>query len=196
MKTVLDLPLQYTLKIHISIFVVITNGSLNFILRGLFNYAPNKLHNGMSTDGVKLLISTCSEKTLARWRQHHTLRNKRGILTLGTYWRHSHWKPSTLDELSSFILSTCIKAPFTAHPAPLCAVGRAAPHQLRPPRAPSNLALSATRDGASQLLWASVPAPHHPHSEEFEVLWSPCCLRQRYFCLLTTLLDPSGVQKH
>jgi len=40
-------------------------------------------------------------------------------------------------------------------------VGRAAPHQLRLPRAPSNLALSASRDGAPQLLWAAGPAPHH-----------------------------------
>lgn len=38
-------------------------------------------------------------------------KHKTGILTLGSYWRHSHWKPSTLDELSSFILNTCIKAP-------------------------------------------------------------------------------------
>jgi len=43
------------------------------------------------------------------------------------------------------------------------AVGRAAPHQLRLPRAPSsNLALSTSRDGAPQLLWAAVPAPHCP----------------------------------
>ena len=35
------------------------------------------------------------------------------------------------------------------------AVGRAAPHQLRLPRAPSNLPLSASRDGAPQLLWAA-----------------------------------------
>ena len=35
-----------------------------------------------------------------------------------------------------------------AHPAPNPAVGRAAPHQLRLPRAPSNLALSASRDVA------------------------------------------------
>jgi len=49
-------------------------------------------------------------------------------------------------------------------------MGRTAPHQFRLLRVPSNLALSASRDGASQLLWASVPAPHHPHSEEFEVL--------------------------
>ena len=39
------------------------------------------------------------------------------------------------------------------------------PHQLRLPRAPSNLALSASRDGAPQLLWAAVPAPHRPLSE-------------------------------
>jgi len=51
-------------------------------------------------------------------------------------------------------------------PQPL-AMGRAAPHQLRLPRAPSNLALSASRDGAQQLLWAAVPVPHRPLSEEF-----------------------------
>jgi len=32
------------------------------------------------------------------------------------------------------------------------AMGRAAPHQLRLPRAPSNLTLNACRDGAPQLL--------------------------------------------
>ena len=47
------------------------------------------------------------------------------------------------------------------------AMGRAAPHQLRLPRAPSNLALSASRDGAPQLLWAAVPAPHCPLCEKF-----------------------------
>ena len=41
---------------------------------------------------------------------------------------------------------------------------------LRPPaaqlpRAPSILALSTSRDGASQLLWAAVPVTHHPLSE-------------------------------
>ena len=44
---------------------------------------------------------------------------------------------------------------------------RAAPHQLRLPRAPSNLALSASRDGAPQLLWAAVPAPHRPLGKGF-----------------------------
>ena len=53
-----------------------------------------------------------------------------------------------------------------AHPAPTPAMGRAASHQLRLPRAPSNLALSASRDGAPQLLWAAVPAPHCPQNEE------------------------------
>jgi len=42
------------------------------------------------------------------------------------------------------------------------AMGRAAPHQLRLLRAQSNLALSTSRDGAPQLLWAAVPAPHGP----------------------------------
>jgi len=35
-----------------------------------------------------------------------------------------------------------------------------ATHQLRLPRAPSNLALSTSRDGASTALWAAVPRPH------------------------------------
>jgi len=41
-----------------------------------------------------------------------------------------------------------------AHPVPPPAMGRAAPHQLRLPRAPSHLALSAWRDGAPTALWA------------------------------------------
>jgi len=48
-----------------------------------------------------------------------------------------------------------------------CAMGRAAPHQLGLPRAPSNLALSTSRDGAPQLLWAAVPGPHHPLGNKF-----------------------------
>jgi len=35
-----------------------------------------------------------------------------------------------------------------AHSAPTPAMGRAAPHQLRLPRAPSNLAMNTSRDGA------------------------------------------------
>jgi len=46
------------------------------------------------------------------------------------------------------------------------AVGRAATHRIRLPRAASNLALSTSRDGAPQLLWAAVPGPHCPLSEE------------------------------
>jgi len=34
------------------------------------------------------------------------------------------------------------------------------PAQL--PRAPPNLALSTSRNGAPQLLWAAVPGPHRP----------------------------------
>jgi len=47
------------------------------------------------------------------------------------------------------------------------AMGRAAPHQLRLPRAPSNLNLNASRDGTQQLLWAAVPGLHYPLSKEF-----------------------------
>jgi len=53
------------------------------------------------------------------------------------------------------------------HLVPTPAMVRAATHQLRLPRAPSNLALSATRDGEPQLLWTAVPAPHCPPSKEF-----------------------------
>lgn len=63
MKTGLDLPFQYTLKVHISIFSVITNGNLNLILRGLFNYAPNKLLMRCLQMEFKSLRFTCSEKT-------------------------------------------------------------------------------------------------------------------------------------
>ena len=54
----------------------------------------------------------------------------------------------------------------THHPNPTPAMGRAAPHQLRLPRAPFNLALSTSRDGAPQLLWAAGPAPHCPFCEK------------------------------
>jgi len=60
-----------------------------------------------------------------------------------------------------------IERDLKAHTAPTPAMGRAAPYQLRLPRAPSNLALSASRDGAPQLLWAAVPASHHPLGKEF-----------------------------
>ena len=46
------------------------------------------------------------------------------------------------------------------------AMGRVATHQIRLPRAPSNLALIVSRDGAPQLLWAAVPAPHHLFPQE------------------------------
>ena len=59
------------------------------------------------------------------------------------------------------------------HTAPAPAVGRAAPHQLRLLRAPSNLALSASRDGAPQLLRAAVPAPHRPLRKGFPPNISP-----------------------
>jgi len=54
-----------------------------------------------------------------------------------------------------------------AHPVPTPAMGRAATHHVRLPRAPSSPALSASRDGAPQLLWAAVPEPHRPLSKEF-----------------------------
>ena len=47
------------------------------------------------------------------------------------------------------------------------AVSRAAPHQLRLLRTPSNPALSTSRDGVPQLLWAAMPATHHPLWKEF-----------------------------
>jgi len=52
----------------------------------------------------------------------------------------------------------------------LTAMGRAAAQQLRLPRDPSSLALSASRDGAPTALWAAVPGPHCPLSEKFPIL--------------------------
>jgi len=57
---------------------------------------------------------------------------------------------------------------FKALPAPTPCHGLVVPHQLRLPRSPSNLALSTSRDGAPQLLWAAVPGPHRPLSK---ILW-------------------------
>ena len=62
----------------------------------------------------------------------------------------------------------------TDHPAPTPTMGRAAPHQLRLPRAPSNLALNASRDGAPT-----------------DSLGSPLCLLKGHdeVCLEPTLLQ-------
>jgi len=51
-----------------------------------------------------------------------------------------------------------------AHFQPLCH-GLAAPHQLRLPRAPSNLALSISKDEAPTALWAAVSGTHLPLSK-------------------------------
>ena len=56
---------------------------------------------------------------------------------------------------------------FKALPAPTPCHGLVVPHQLRLPRAPSNLALSTSRDGSPTALWAAVPGPHHPFSKKF-----------------------------
>ena len=49
-------------------------------------------------------------------------------------------------------------------PGPTPCHGQGCPPPAQLPRAPSNLALSASRDGAPQLLWAAVPVPHCPLS--------------------------------
>jgi len=54
-----------------------------------------------------------------------------------------------------------------AHPVPTPCHGLDAHHQTRLLRAPSNLTLSTSRDGAPTALWAAVPVPHHPLSKEF-----------------------------
>ena len=53
-----------------------------------------------------------------------------------------------------------------AHPAPTPCCGQGCHPAAQLPRAPSNLALSASMDGAPQLLWAAVPGPHCPLSKE------------------------------
>ena len=60
-----------------------------------------------------------------------------------------------------------VESDFKEHLAPSPAMGRADSHQLRLPRAPSNLALNTPGMGHPQLLWAAVPGPHHPHNEEY-----------------------------
>ena len=62
------------------------------------------------------------------------------------------------------------------YPVSTPAVGRAASHQLRLPRAPSSLALNASRNGAPQLLWAACA----PLSEKFPPI-SKLCL-YAYVC--------------
>ena len=52
-------------------------------------------------------------------------------------------------------------------PSPTPCWGQGCPSPAQLPRAPSNLALSASRGGAPQLLWVAVPAPHHSLSKDF-----------------------------
>ena len=52
-------------------------------------------------------------------------------------------------------------------PVPTLCHGQGCHPPAQLPRAPSNLALNASRDGAPQLLWAAVPVPHCPLSREF-----------------------------
>lgn len=53
------------------------------------------------------------------------------------------------------------------HLLPIPLPWQVSPHQVRLPTASSNLALSISRDGAPQLLWAAVPAPHRPLRKKF-----------------------------
>jgi len=49
----------------------------------------------------------------------------------------------------------CIGRDLKAHPASTATMGRAASHQLRLPRAPSNLVLTPPETGHPQPLWAA-----------------------------------------
>jgi len=49
-------------------------------------------------------------------------------------------------------------------------MGRAAPHQLSLLRAPSNLALRTSRNGAPQLLWAAVPVNNFLLKSDLNIL--------------------------
>jgi len=66
------------------------------------------------------------------------------------------------DRITEWLGLEGISKPIQFHPLPWLGT-----HQLRLPRVPSNVALSTSRDGAPQLLWAAIPAPHRPLSEEF-----------------------------
>jgi len=52
------------------------------------------------------------------------------------------------------------------YPAPILCHGQGCLPPAQAAQGPSNLALSASRDGAPQLLWAAVPVLWHSHSEE------------------------------
>jgi len=64
---------------------------------------------------------------------------------------------------TTVVLCAFISAVMHLYPA----AGRAAPHQLRLLRAPSNLALCASRDEAQQVLRAAVSLPQLLSSEKF-----------------------------
>jgi len=88
---------------------------------------------------------------------------KNKLISLPSAWFWSLVKAVALKTHKMHLVGTDLPV----LPAPTPAVERAAPHQLRLPRAPSNLALSASRDGAPQLLWGAVPALQCPLCKEF-----------------------------
>ena len=64
-----------------------------------------------------------------------------------------------------------------AHPAPTMYRGQGCHPPAQAVQAPSNVALSASRDGAPQLLWAAVPAPHRPLSKVYNCsTWLIVCV--------------------
>ena len=78
--------------------------------------------------------------------------------------QHSKLWPGSLNDTESQN-GLGWKGPQSPRPPNPCR-GQGCPHQLRLPRTPSNLALSTSRHGAPQLLWAAVPAPHRPLGKE------------------------------
>ena len=69
-----------------------------------------------------------------------------------------------------------------SHPAPILCRAQGCPPRAQLPMVPSNLALSTSRDGAPQLLWAAVPGPHCPLSKKKKIL-----LKSNLYLLSSTL---------
>ena len=80
-------------------------------------------------------------------------------------WLNTQWQTTDFHRIIEWLsLEGTLKDHFSSNPT---AMGRAASLQIRLPAIPSHLVSSASRDGASTALWASMPAPHHPLTKDF-----------------------------
>lgn len=119
-----------------------------FALQQLQSKCPPQLYRNLTVS----LWSACSGDTFQSTE----------ILVLDFYW---WWFYSFLPDITKIKSQNYRLAwlgeYFKTHPFPTPALSRAAPNQLRLPRAPCTPALSTSRNGAPTALWAAFPAPQH-----------------------------------